>query len=705
MKNKTVTYTKKGIIQEWDGGIPLGNGCLGTLIYGKSPLVFYVDCNKIWDMRYDNSQIEAKYGELKEIVAAKDDDRFNDLWHNKTNRLLSYPTKLPGFRIKLKTEEAVETYSLDLSTAIATVKMQGGKTITSFISVKENLGYILCPKEYVPELEIPNFEKKLEKSNEQVHCLFDLGYKNGKIYREDDLCVFLQNTTTDYNYAGGFVIKEMGDARLIIYGVEDSFEGDAKQILKNRLIKALQDDYSQTLKAHKQCSRRYRNKSHIYIQDEENLSDLWTMTDYFFGCCSRNNGNPIALQGVWTADNGELPPWFGDYHFDLNVQMSYWSYMQANHLDCGRTFVDYLWKHKKKAELLAKQFFGGEGIALPGCADLNYCFIFGWMQYSVSLTAGCWACQAFAHYYEYTKSKSFLKTRAYPYFKGTADFVLSMCEEKNGYLQLPLSSSPEIFDNSWEAWLPNNSAYDISLVRYVLEKTIEYGNQLGYDCTKYSNALSKIPPIPVENGIISICEGIPLQQSHRHLSHMMGIYPLNIIKDNNEEEKKTAIRTIKSYLSLGTTLWVGYSFVWASRICTKLGLYDEAYDYLKMFQDGFVEDNGFHLNGDFKDKGYSNFKYRPFTLEANFAYNDALQAMLLRKNDDGEILLLEGINKDWKNLSFKLRCEDDIYECVLKNGELQSLVIQTKQEKTIKIQCPYLQEKSLRLKKGKNVVQ
>ena len=31
---------------------------------------------------------------------------------------------------------------------------------------------------------------------------------------------------------------------------------------------------------------------------------------------------PMPLQGVWTADAGSLPPWKGDYHNDLNTQMT-----------------------------------------------------------------------------------------------------------------------------------------------------------------------------------------------------------------------------------------------------------------------------------------------------------------------------------------------------------------------------------------------
>ncbi len=57
----------------------------------------------------------------------------------------------------------------------------------------------------------------------------------------------------------------------------------------------------------------------------------------------------------------------------------------------------------------------------------------------------------------------------------------------------------------------------------------------------------------------------------------------------------------------------------------------DAYEKLRQFADGFVEENGFHLNGDYKQKGYSTFHYRRFTLEALFGFCDALQEMLLQE--------------------------------------------------------------------------
>lgn len=52
--------------------------------------------------------------------------------------------------------------------------------------------------------------------------------------------------------------------------------------------------------------------------------------------------------------------------------------------------------------------------------------------------------------------------------------------------------------------------------------------------------------------------------------------------------------------------------------------------YLSTFVRAFTLRNGFHLNGDQTKSGLSNFTYRPFTLEGNFAAAQAFHGMLLQ---------------------------------------------------------------------------
>ena len=52
--------------------------------------------------------------------------------------------------------------------------------------------------------------------------------------------------------------------------------------------------------------------------------------------------------------------------------------------------------------------------------------------------------------------------------------------------------------------------------------------------------------------------------------------------------------------------------------------------YLDIYRKAFILRNGFHANGDQLKAGYSNFTYRPFTLEGNFLASQAVHEMLLQ---------------------------------------------------------------------------
>ncbi len=89
---------------------------------------------------------------------------------------------------------------------------------------------------------------------------------------------------------------------------------------------------------------------------------------------------------------------------------------------------------------------------------------------------------------------------------------------------------------------------------------------------------------------------------------------------------------------------------------------------LDIFVKAFVLRNGFHANGDQTKSGYSDFTYRPFTLEGNFLASQAVQEMLLQswsptpgKINTGIIRIFPATPKKWANASFSnLRAESGL---------------------------------------------
>lgn len=79
--------------------------------------------------------------------------------------------------------------------------------------------------------------------------------------------------------------------------------------------------------------------------------------------------------------------------------------------------------------------------------------------------------------------------------------------------------------------------------------------------------------------------------------------------------------------------------------------------HLSIFASNFCSANSFHLNGDQKGGQYSNFTYRPFTLEGNFAFAQGIHELLIQSHK-GYIEVFPATPASWKDVSFStLRAE------------------------------------------------
>ena len=325
----------------------------------------------------------------------------------------------------------------------------------------------------------------------------------------------------------------------------------------------------------------------------------------------------------------------------------------------------------------------------------------GWAQYSLSPTMTIWAAQSFDEYYLYTGSEKFLRTRAYPFFKKTARAISALLKEKDGKLYLPLSSSPEIFDNEPRAYLTPNSNFDLALLRYLYQTLAGYAEKLGESAEDYKETLNKLDDIATdENGVVMLDKTQKLPETHRHFSHVMCLYPLHLINYDSEEHKRIYESTIADLEVLGTGYWVGFSFAMSASLYAMAKRGNAAYERIRQFCRGFVAENGFHLNGDYKNYGYTWFHYRPFTLESLFGFCDSLHEMLLQDHM-GVIELFAAIPDEWKEKTteFKnLRSRGGLLvSAKLEKGEITKLSVRSPAEKQVEIN-----EKVYDLKKGFN---
>lgn len=220
---------------------------------------------------------------------------------------------------------------------------------------------------------------------------------------------------------------------------------------------------------------------------------------------------------------------------------------------------------------------------------------------------------------------------------------------------LPLSSSPEIHENSKEAWLTPNSNYDLALMRGFAEDMIRISRMQGDDGTarEWEHHLGKFEPLAVnENGVLMLSPDESPYCSHRHHSHCMAIYPLKTMEYTSEENRRIIDSTIADLEHHGIGEWCGYSVGWMAQLYIAKGDGEKACRMLRDFFTYNCTSNGFHVNGDYQEKTAFNNKCRLFTLEGNFLATDALQDMLLY-SEWGKLKAFPAVPQDWKEIAFE----------------------------------------------------
>ena len=706
---KTGDLVNIGATDRWDEGLPLGNGRTGSLVYGSKPLKITVDRTDLWDLRPNEVTLEKGFN-FKNLVKLslsgkeedwKERDRlFEDIFMGKP-----YPSKITAGHIGLWFGDGAENvrYTLDIDSSIVKIYADNRLIAEVFVFDEPNAGVIRLYENAEINLHVPAYLSGKPECGSGIGDNADkmsLGYPKAKFFEKDGFKWYEQNTHTDYSF--GIVTYRAGDEIYYTLATTDDdkdYIGYAEKILTN----AAEKGFDKLFDEHKKTWKKYRAKSSVKTGNKI-IDETYKKSWYLFKCCSKKGGYPMPLQGVWTADNDCLPPWKGDYHHDTNTELSYQAYLKANRLEEGEAFIDYLWRLKPAYERFAKEFFGVNGLLLPSCSTLDGKAMGGWAQYSLSPTMTIWAAQSFDEYYLYTGDEKFLKNRAYPFFKKVGQAIKGLLTEKNGKLYLPVSSSPEIFDNARKAYLEPNSNFDLSLLIYLFKTLKCYAEKLGENAEEYEEILGKLDDLAIDDsGVVMLDKTQYLPESHRHFSHVMCLYPLHLINYDTDEHKKIYENTIKNLEILGTGYWVGFSFPMSAQIYAMAKNGNAAAERLGQFCKGFVAENGFHLNGDFKHYGYTQWHYRPFTLESLFGFADALHEMLLQDHQ-GFIELFPAIPDEWKRgtVEFKnLRSRGGLLvSATLKRGELSLLTIKSPSERTV----TFADGKTVSLRRGINKI-
>ena len=652
-----------GLARSWDEAMPLGNAAVGALVWQRdSSLRLSLDRTDLWDLRPVDSLSgdNFRFSWVKEHIRTKD--------YLPVQKKLDWPydmnpapSKIPGAAIEFPLEKigAPTQVRLYLNNALCEANWADGTQMQTFVHATEPVGWFVfrnlrTPIE--PSILTPVYNKtKPDGSLDPVsgQDLHRLGYQQGETVREGNRITYHQKGYGDFWYDVVVCWKQEGETLYGTWSVTSSLSGEkAAEKAEAALQRGLKQDYQ----AHLEYWNKYWAQSSVTLPDSI-LQKQYQNEMYKFASTTHEHSYPISLQAVWTADNGKLPPWKGDYHHDLNTQLSYWPAYTGNHLTEGMGYLNTLWNQRDTYKRYTRQYFGTEGMNIPGVCTLTGEPMGGWIQYSMSQTVAAWLAQHFYLHWKYSADRTFLKERAYPFLKDVAIYLEQVSEvTPEGVRKLEFSSSPEVFDNSLQAWFSDMTNYDLAMMHFLFKAAAELAHELNLtdESSHWAALEAQLPDYDVdEEGCLTFAKGYPYNESHRHFSHAMAIHPMGLIDWSDGEKSQHIIRaTLKRLDEVGPDYWTGYSYSWLANMKARAFDGKGAAQALRTFAECFCLKNTFHANGDQTKSGKSRFTYRPFTLEGNFAFASGIQEMLLQSHT-GTIRIFPALPEEWKDVSFE----------------------------------------------------
>ena len=194
-------------IDKWDEAIPLGNGLMGGLLWGKDNTIrLSLDRGDLWDVRVPEEfkGEDWTWKTMQRLVAEKNQAELFRRWERPFG--WPFPTKLPGGRLELVLDpsQRAASFSLDLARAVGLVDVGGGGQIEAFFHASAPVALMRIPgpplKDWSPIA--PAAVKKL-------------GYPAAESGQDGDAKWFVQKSVTGRAHAVVATTRRDGESTLL----------------------------------------------------------------------------------------------------------------------------------------------------------------------------------------------------------------------------------------------------------------------------------------------------------------------------------------------------------------------------------------------------------------------------------------------------------------------------------------------------------
>lgn len=301
---------------------------------------------------------------------------------------------------------------------------------------------------------------------------------------------------------------------------------------------------------------------------------------YLLISSSRPGTRPANLQGIW--NDLLTPPWGSKYTTNINAEMNYWPAELLNLSQMHEplfTMIDELAKAGKET---AKEYYNAPGWVLHhntdewrGTAPINA------SNHGIWVSGAGWLSHHLWEHYLFTKDKNFLKNRAYPVMRSSAQFFNNFLvkDPKSGWLISAPSNSPE------NGGLVAGPTMDHEIIRSLFKAVIQASEILNTDKIfrdSLQQKLTRIAPYQIgKYGQLQewLQDIDDTSNKHRHVSHLWGVYPG---KEFNWDENPEMMNAAKQSLLYRGDAATGWSLAWKINYWARFKEGDHAYKLIQM---------------------------------------------------------------------------------------------------------------------------
>ena len=290
----------------------------------------------------------------------------------------------------------------------------------------------------------------------------------------------------------------------------------------------------------------------------------WRLGKFLLASSSRPGTLPRSLQGCW-AGPVLTTTWGSGFWHNINVQMDYWGAFSCNMAECMEAYAAFNAAFRPTTKGAALGYIGRvnpDGLKEPVTDDLWSVGTASW-PYQVSGApgghsgpgTGGFTTALYIDWYDFTQSREVLEKQCWPVLRGMADFLTRCVVETNGLYLSKFSASPEQFSRGGGYYHTVGCAFDQQMILLNNAAFVQCAKLLGREddpvVRRCKEQLAKYDPVQVgESGQIKefreerFYGDFVREKHHRHISHLVGLYPGAIINRTTPQWLKAASRTL-----------------------------------------------------------------------------------------------------------------------------------------------------------------